>query len=63
MTASGAKIDAAVAWFIQNVAITGVAVFANVVSSRTTVGRYTAYFFKIVSPCNMVTLVTIKIMR
>jgi hypothetical protein len=50
MTASGAKIAAAVAWFIQNAAIAGVAVFASVVSSSTIVGRYTAYFFKTVSP-------------
>jgi len=50
MTASGAKIAAALACFIQNAATTGVAAFANVVSSRTTVGRYGVYFFKIISP-------------
>ena len=49
MTASGAQIAAALAWFIQNAAIAGVAAFASVVSSNTTVGRYEAYFFKSVS--------------
>ena len=39
MTANGAQIAAAAAWFIQNAAIAGVAAFANVVSSRTIVGR------------------------
>jgi hypothetical protein len=39
MTASGARIAAAAAWFVQNVVIAGVAVFASVVSRRTTVGR------------------------
>jgi len=39
ITASGARIAAAVAWFIQNAAIAGVAALARVVSSSTTVGR------------------------
>jgi hypothetical protein len=39
MTASGATIAAAAAWFIQNVAIAGVAAFASVVSSNTAVGK------------------------
>jgi hypothetical protein len=39
ITASGVKIAAAVAWFIQKAAIAGVAVFANEVSSKTAVGR------------------------
>jgi hypothetical protein len=39
MTASGAKMAAAEAWFIQNAAIAGVAAFASVVSSSTAVGR------------------------
>jgi hypothetical protein len=39
ITAKGAKIAAAVAWFIQKAAIASVAVFATEVSSRTTVGR------------------------
>src|SRR5882762_4067688 len=39
MTASGAKIAATLAWFAQNAAIAGVAVFAIAVSSSTTVGR------------------------
>jgi hypothetical protein len=39
MMASGARIAAAVAWFVQNAVIAGVAVFASVVSRRTTVGK------------------------
>src|ERR1700704_280298 len=39
MTASGAKIAAALAWLAQNAAIAGVAVLAIAVSSSTTVGR------------------------
>src|SRR6202171_775516 len=39
MTASGAKIAAALAWVAQNAAMAGVAVFAMAVSSSTTVGR------------------------
>jgi hypothetical protein len=39
MTANGARIAAAVAWFIQNAAIAGVAAFASVVSRSTIVGR------------------------
>jgi len=39
MTASGARIAAAAAWFIQNAAIAGVAAFASVVSSSTVVGK------------------------
>jgi hypothetical protein len=39
MTASGATIAAAAAWFAQNAAIAGVVVFAIAVSSNITVGR------------------------
>jgi hypothetical protein len=39
MTASGAKIAAALAWLAQNAAIAGVAVFEIAVSRSTTVGR------------------------
>jgi hypothetical protein len=39
MTANGAAIAAVVAWPAQNAAIAGVAAFASVVSSNTTVGR------------------------
>src|SRR5580700_8952619 len=56
MTASGAKIAAAAAWVIQNAAIAGVAAFAMVVSSSTTVGKYAAYFCMVESPCNIVSL-------
>ncbi len=38
-TASGARIAAAVAWFIQNAATAGVAALASVVSSNTAVGK------------------------
>jgi hypothetical protein len=59
MTASGAKIATTLAWLAQNAAIAGVAVFAIAVSRSTTVGRYATYFFKIVSPCNSVPLMSI----
>ena len=39
MTANGARIAAAVAWFVQNASIAGVAAFASVVSRSTTVGK------------------------
>jgi uncharacterized membrane protein len=47
--ASGVSTAAAVAWFIQNTAIAGVALLASVVNNRTAVGKYAAYFFKVVS--------------
>ena len=47
MTANGAQIAAAAAWFIQNAAIAGVAAFANVVSSRTIVGKVGDVFFQV----------------
>jgi len=39
MTAKGAKMAAAVAWFIQNAATAGVAAFASEVSNSKAVGR------------------------
>jgi hypothetical protein len=49
--ARGATIAATEAWFAQNAAIAGVAVFAIAVSNKTAVGKYAAYFVTMESPC------------